>query len=220
MSASRYFKCLCQHCRGRIEFPIEGVGTTVACPHCGEETDLSLPESDDVDRAVERTRVWAIGGLIVLVLLLVAAFVAVHILQNIAPRVRQARGLNSEQRLSARPATAAHTPSTPAGTATADASPPLAEWLRTNELAISPIGLAPQPGSSLMHATGTVVNLSTRKRFGVVVELQLLDADGNGLRQIRDFRAVLEPSARWDFRALVLDPKSKSARVLEMREDR
>lgn len=106
MSASRYFKCLCQHCRGRIEFPIEGVGTTIACPHCGEETDLSLPESNDVDRAVERTRAWAIGGVIVLVLLLVAAFVAVHLLQKIAPRVRRARGVSSLQSLPAKPAAA------------------------------------------------------------------------------------------------------------------
>jgi len=220
MSAARYFKCLCQHCRGRIEFPIEGVGTTVACPHCGEETDLSLPESDDVDRAVERTRVWAIGGLIVLVLLLVAAFVAVHLLQNIAPRVRQARGVSSRQSLPAKPATEAHSPSTLTATATvADSSPP-PEWLRTNELAISPIGLATQPGSTLMHATGTVVNLATRKRFGVVVELQLLDADGNELRQIRDNRAVLEPSASWEIRALVPAPKSKSARLAAVREDR
>ena len=195
MSTPRFLKCRCQHCRGRIEFPIESVGTTVACPHCGEETDLSLPESDDVDRAVERTRVWAIGGVIVLVLLLVAAFVAVHMLQNIAPRVRRARGINIVQSIPAMPATGATSPSALTGTATADNFLPPAGWLRTNELAISPIRLAPQPGSTRMHATGTVVNLSTRKRFGVVVEVQLLDADGNELRQIRTGRAVLEPSA-------------------------
>ncbi len=220
MSASRYFKCLCQHCRGRIEFPIEGVGTTVACPHCGEETDLSLPESDEVDRAVERTRGWAIGGLIVLVLLLVAAFVAVHMLQNIAPRVRQARGVISRPSLPAKPGTATQNPSTLSGTATAADSSPPAGWLRTNELAISPIGLATQPGSPLMHATGTVVNLLARKRFDVVVELQLLDADGNELRQIRNTRAVLEPSARWDFRVVIPDAAAKSARVIAVRAER
>jgi hypothetical protein len=218
MSASRYFKCLCEHCRGRIEFPVEGVGTTVACPHCGEQTDLLLPEADDLDRTEQRARVWAIGGVIVLLLLLVAAFVAVHLLQEIAPQVRQARGVRSRPSLPAKPAIAAQSASDLTSAATLAESSPPAEWLRTNELAISPIGLAAQPGSTLMHATGTVVNLSTRKRFGLVVEVQLLDAGGNELRQIRDTHAVLEPSARWDFRALVPDPKSKSARLAVVHE--
>jgi hypothetical protein len=52
----------------------------------------------------------------------------------------------------------------------------------------------------------------------LVVEVQLLDAGGNELRQIRDTHAVLEPSARWDFRALVPDPKSKSARLAVVHE--
>lgn len=216
MSASPYLKCRCQHCRGRIEFPIEGVGTAVACPHCGVETDLTLPIHDgDVEPAERRARAWAIGGVIVLVLLLVAAFVAVHLLQNIAPRVRQTRAISSGQRATMKPAAAATISS---ATATTGEIIDTAGWLRTNGLAISSIDLDPQPGTALTYVTGTVVNLLPRQRVGVVVDLQLLDANGNGLGKIRAHRALLEPSARWDLRAAVPNPESKSARITAVRE--
>src|SRR5436305_823596 len=35
-------KCGCSHCETHLEFPIEGAGTTINCPHCGEPTELSL----------------------------------------------------------------------------------------------------------------------------------------------------------------------------------
>src|SRR6266436_2124535 len=35
-------KCGCSHCETHLEFPIEGAGTIINCPHCGELTELSL----------------------------------------------------------------------------------------------------------------------------------------------------------------------------------
>jgi hypothetical protein len=168
---------------------------------------------------MHRTRLWAIGGVIVLVLLLVAAFVAIHLLQNIAPRVRRMNSASSTQQLPAKPAAAITASTFIEGSVANDSLPP-ADWLRTSELAISPIAIVPRPGSTLLQATGTVVNLSKRKRTGVVVELELLDADGSGLKQIRDYRPVLEPLASWAISVLVIDPKAKSARVLGAREKR
>jgi len=37
-------KCNCQHCGGHIAFPSEAAGQDVACPHCGGETTLVLPQ--------------------------------------------------------------------------------------------------------------------------------------------------------------------------------
>jgi len=36
-------KCSCQFCNGHISFPAEMAGQMVACPHCGLETKLFIP---------------------------------------------------------------------------------------------------------------------------------------------------------------------------------
>lgn len=38
-------KCVCATCNGFIEFPAEGVGQTIQCPHCGSQTTLSSTAS-------------------------------------------------------------------------------------------------------------------------------------------------------------------------------
>src|SRR5256885_312797 len=35
-------KCSCSQCGNHIEFPLEGAGAVVACPHCGQQTQLTL----------------------------------------------------------------------------------------------------------------------------------------------------------------------------------
>lgn len=41
--ATGFSKTRCVHCRGKIEFPNEGAGLSVACPHCGNATILKRP---------------------------------------------------------------------------------------------------------------------------------------------------------------------------------
>ena len=36
-------KCNCQYCNGHIAFSVEMAGQTIACPHCGLETKLFIP---------------------------------------------------------------------------------------------------------------------------------------------------------------------------------
>jgi len=38
-----FIKCSCNNCDGFIEFPVHGVGRTIACPHCGLDTILFQP---------------------------------------------------------------------------------------------------------------------------------------------------------------------------------
>jgi len=40
---SEYLISVCDNCAGRIEFPDEGVGEEVECPHCGVQTKLHDP---------------------------------------------------------------------------------------------------------------------------------------------------------------------------------
>ncbi len=51
-------KCSCSNCETHLEFPIEGAGTIINCPHCGQPTELSLEapapaRSPDKPSAVE-----------------------------------------------------------------------------------------------------------------------------------------------------------------------
>ena len=41
-SHEHYYKGTCRHCHGSIEFPLGAAGTTIACPHCGENTILAI----------------------------------------------------------------------------------------------------------------------------------------------------------------------------------
>jgi hypothetical protein len=39
-------KCICTNCAGHLEFEEENAGETIACPHCGFETVLTLPGTE------------------------------------------------------------------------------------------------------------------------------------------------------------------------------
>lgn len=43
--AAAYSKCACDHCAGRIEFPVEAAGMTIDCPHCEAKTTLVVSAS-------------------------------------------------------------------------------------------------------------------------------------------------------------------------------
>ena len=40
MSETTYAKCACAQCGGHSEYPVQAVGQSVACPHCGNPTML------------------------------------------------------------------------------------------------------------------------------------------------------------------------------------
>lgn len=216
----RTFKCECQQCGGRIEFPVETLGECVTCPHCGQDTHLVLAEANDVTAAYRRTRVWAIGGIIVLVALLAAAMVSVHLLRRLAPRARQARAMQLQHAHPSQAASATPSSAQAHATATAGTFVPPADWWQTNALALSPIELVAEQDRAPTHATGTLVNLAPRRRFELTVELQLLDESGHAVGQTSDSRAELEPFGEWTFRAPVTAPSIKSARVVAIRERR
>jgi hypothetical protein len=44
----KYLECSCIHCGGGIAFPEQGVGMTVACPHCSQDTVLSFEKEAEV----------------------------------------------------------------------------------------------------------------------------------------------------------------------------
>src|SRR5437588_7890449 len=42
MEATLFAKCSCSRCGNHIQFPIDGAGAVIACPHCNEQTQLTL----------------------------------------------------------------------------------------------------------------------------------------------------------------------------------
>jgi len=48
---SQFVKCLCQTCSGHIEYDRRRVGIVVACPHCGLDTRLYVPQVPVASRA-------------------------------------------------------------------------------------------------------------------------------------------------------------------------
>ena len=88
-----------------------------------------------------------------------------------------------------------------------------------NGFVVSAVALEKAPGTSLVYAIGTVKNTSDHKRFGVKVELDLLDGDNQKAGTATDYQQVMETNSVWRFKALAVDPKATTAKVVAIKED-
>jgi hypothetical protein len=116
------------------------------------------------------------------------------------------------------PATTPATPPAPAMTPpVVPKGPKLLGDLKVTQVALDqPKGAK---GSRLVYVTGVLKNDSDHQRFGVRVELDLLDATTNKVGTATDYRQMLEPRATWQFRALVTDRRTVGARLAGVKED-
>jgi hypothetical protein len=90
-----------------------------------------------------------------------------------------------------------------------------------NDLLVAgPVTLQKTEGSSLIYAVGTVRNNSNRQRFGVKIELDLLDEQDDKIGMAGDYLAILEPHKDWSFRALLTQPKAVRAKVTKIEEQK
>ncbi|HLH52814.1 MAG TPA: FxLYD domain-containing protein [Verrucomicrobiae bacterium] len=202
MNRTKYLKGECQHCQGHLEFLVDHIGMTVPCPHCGQQTELLLPQPPQEPSIPTRAIVWTLVAVVVLGMGLVGSLVALKKAQRwAASQKRQSTSLPVES------------------TNSVQAALPVADPPSTNELAASEVTIDHVAGSHLIYAVGTVKNNSDRRRFGVKVELELADGSGQKIGTATDYVQVLEPGAQWPFKALVVDAKTKSARVTAIRED-
>ena len=202
MSNSGYVKGECHACGGPLEFPAAGAGETVSCPHCGQPTVL----------AAGRPAMPATGGgrrpwgwptvAVVLAALAAGYFLAVK---------PGPPGAATAPPAAPRPAT--H-PAPPAAVVPA----PPAYDVETNDFGISTLTLEKTPGSSLVYVTGKIHNLAGRQRFGVKIELRLLDSNDLIIGRTTDYQAVLEPNGDWGFKALVMESQAAGARFGSIRE--
>ena len=91
-------------------------------------------------------------------------------------------------------------------------------YTQIHDFSIGPITLKKTPGSSLVYAVGTVINATDRQRFGVRIQLDMLDAHGNTLGSTTDYISDLEPRKSWSFNALLTVPKVARVRLVDIEE--
>lgn len=202
MTTTRFLKGDCQHCGGRIEFPADAVGTATECPHCGKQTELLLAALPQTSAVPRKAIVYAVMGFLILLVGLGASLVALKRAQRLAARQNERMAKVSTNAPNSSPL-----PGTPEAVA-AQAG-----------FRVSSIKLEKADGSSLVYAVGNVKNETDRKRFGVKVELDLLNSAGKKIGSATDYQPVLEPKTTWQFRALVVDSKAASVRLASVRED-
>ena len=175
-----------------MEFPPDGIGELVDCPHCGEQTKLvSTPAKSGRKNAV-------VAGLILILLILVAAGATLYWSQRHKPDV-------PAPKMATQPVT--------------NAPIPMA-FVQLNEFKIGRITLKKSEDTGLVYAVGTVKNDTTRQRFGVKIELDLLDAQDNKIGSTSDYIEVLEPNKEWQFKALLTDPKAVEAKIINIEEQK
>ncbi len=191
MTQTEFSKCECRHCAGHIEFPAEAGGSTVACPHCGQPTEL--PATLPLKNPGRAPMVLSIA-----VLLMVVIAAAVLFLKKSAP---------------------VSAPEKTFSPATNPPAVAVAEEKTTNGFAFSALKLEKTPGSSLTYVTGTIRNLDARQRFGVKAEFALLATNGAATGKAADYAPTLEKNGVWKFKALVMESKAATATLNSIRED-
>ena len=235
MSEPPHLKCPCQNCGSSIEFPAEGIGAAINCPHCGETTTLFAPLVDEIsdhphvteetsttpdstdmgesndEPAKPKNRIIWVSLLGLMLLAVAVAFVFKERLAS--------RGKPIEDKTTSSAGNLTPQSSTNAIAATTNPAPAVTARKSIDDLKVGAITLEKSKGSSLVYAVGVLRNDSDHQRFGVTIELALSDARGNKAGTAKDYRNVIEPRREWRFRALVLDSKAVSANVSAIREE-
>ncbi len=203
MPEVKFLKCACESCGGRIEFPADGIGSTVPCPHCGWQTELKLETPLVQTTRSSRSLKWIIAGAVILFVGAGAVVVLLITARRITEKARR------EQRATAvvrSVKTNAVNPK-PVGTSRGNS---------INDFSISAVAI--ENTRSLIYAAGALKNETDKQRFGVTVELELLDNGGKKIGTAKDYKDLIEPRAEWKFRALLLQKNVAAARVANVKE--
>jgi len=201
MSTANFVKGECRQCAGHLEFPADAVGKIIECPHCGQPTELVEVLSPSKTSRFQ----W--------ILFSIGVFIgAAGIATGFFLIKKSGRAAVSEA-------------SVPPLRSTNNSTAPVRvrndpNETRTNDFGVSAIKLDKTEGSSLVYATGKIRNLSSNRRFGVKVELNLFDTNNNQVGQAKDYQPLLEPGAEWHFKAMVMESKAASAKLNSVLEDR
>jgi len=82
MRKAKHIEGECQHCQGRLEFPVESIGLAFPCPHCGQATELRLPKLPEEPTIPRRAIIWGLVAAFILVLGLIGSLIALNRAEN------------------------------------------------------------------------------------------------------------------------------------------
>jgi hypothetical protein len=216
MSDSKYLKGSCQHCNNHIEFPAEASGSVVSCPHCGNQVTLIADTPTAPQKSSQPTALFAIIGAVAIIALIGGGWFFWKQKRGAVPSLSSAPAVANINSNSADSSVTSTSNTNAASTAQSGAKKPKS----SADLTVGDIQLQQTKGSSLVYANGTLKNDSDYQRFGVRLELDLYDANGNKLStKAQDYANVIEPHHDWQFHALVVDSKAKSAKVGSIKEE-
>ena len=147
MQPESYLRCPCKNCGGNVEFPEEGIGQSIACPHCGEETELVRCVVTSFKKNSPRKRTLLFAGLIPLALAAAIAFGFFAARQQPEPATKPVE-------------TASETQAEDVPTSINLGKSPASAW---NDLKPGKVTLE-KAGSRLIYAVGAIRNESDRQR--------------------------------------------------------
>jgi hypothetical protein len=206
-----YFKCHCHKCGGHIEFPSNGVGVAINCPHCGKETVLGVSASAPVLKKSNKV-LW-----ITLVLIAVIAGAVVAFMWPQKEKAKSVADPVKTVTVKAVTMAVASAENTNKPLPPAQSQPePAANAI--SDFDLSKISLEKVPGSGLVYAVGTAKNTVDRQRFGVRIELNLLDENDQNVGVVSDYVSVVDPHKDWKFKALLTKPHVTKVTVAGIKE--
>ncbi len=230
MPVPKFSKCTCKNCGGHIEFPLSGLGQVTPCPHCGLSMELTLdpmvlaaiaggdgrycakcsgtldPDGSCSDcKASRHRRNFALLAATISVMAVALIFISLNMMKNMkaAKNGPAAQALLRTNGSGTKPQR------------TAVSGPPADPW---HGLKAGPIIIDKTGGSRLIYAVGTVSNESDHQRFGVKVELDLLNPQGQKIGTATDSTPYIDPGKSWKFKAMVFDPKAVTAQLISVTE--
>ena len=176
-----------------------------ACVHCGQHIEFPVeaagqtvpcpqcqqPTALSVLAPIRSNRNWRWG--VVVALLLAVAGGAVFLLQH-----------SSDGEVAARSSVLP--------------DPPPADLQRRSQLAFWDFAIERKEDSTITHAVARMLNESDTTRYGIEVQLELLDRDGLPMGTAKDYIERLEPGQDAHVRALVVKRDAVSARVVGITE--
>jgi len=217
MAETNYLKCSCKECGNHIEFPASAAGTTLACPHCGQWTELSRPQ----EPAPGKSR--KLGLVVIIGCVIAAAALAGWYFRFGANSANETATVPAEAKTSTNPvANVPAAPTNPPQTVVTQAvveSPAPPKPKSHADLKVGKIKFEKTSGNSLVYAVGTVTNDSTYQRFGVKIELDLFNGEGVKIGGTQDYKDILEPRKKWSFHALIPDKRAATAKVAALTEE-
>ena len=192
MNRTKQLTGVCQQCGAPIRFAAELVGTTTQCPRCRQQTELFLAPVEEESPISRKRKIWVIIAIVILVVGVVGPLAGLKHFKKLAAGKR---------------AQAAAAAGARAAGAAAQAG-----------FGVSAIALENASGNAPLEAIGTVTNTAGRQRFGVKLEIDLLDALGRRVGSATAYMDRIETGAQWEFRAPVSERKAVSARLASIKE--